>query len=154
LSSHVCTTLSERPNRDMTRIRILDYLSRAATTCHHRPPPCLLFGNHPGAGGEIYCTFVDQVSGQRVLHLLHQYFVHSITAMCTGWLVSIAYIEPGNYQADIQAGATTQYSLLFSIWWSSVLSIYVQILCVRLGYYTQHTLAQVQAREYQNQNST
>jgi NRAMP (natural resistance-associated macrophage protein)-like metal ion transporter len=72
----------------------------------------------------------------------------------TGWLVSIAYIDPGNYQADIQAGATTQYYLLFSIWWSSILSIYVQILCVRLGYHSQQTLAQVQAREFQQQQST
>ena len=71
-----------------------------------------------------------------------------------GWLVSIAYIDPGNYQADIQAGATTQYYLLFSIWWSSVLSIYVQILCVRLGYHAQQTLAQVQAREFQQQQYT
>mmetsp|Transcript_21563 Transcript_21563/g.24759 ORF Transcript_21563/g.24759 Transcript_21563/m.24759 type:complete len:104 (+) Transcript_21563:102-413(+) len=30
-----------------------------------------------------------------------------------GWLVSIAYIDPGNYQADIQAGATTQYYVQF-----------------------------------------
>lgn len=71
-----------------------------------------------------------------------------------GWLVSIAYIDPGNYQADIQAGATTQYYLLFTIWWSSVLSIYVQILCVRLGYYSQKTLAEVQASEFRHQRST
>jgi natural resistance-associated macrophage protein 2 len=71
-----------------------------------------------------------------------------------GWLVSIAYIDPGNYQADIQAGATTQYYLLFTIWWSSVLSIYVQILCVRLGYFSQKTLAQVQAQEFHQQQST
>mmetsp|Transcript_33394 Transcript_33394/g.38003 ORF Transcript_33394/g.38003 Transcript_33394/m.38003 type:complete len:591 (-) Transcript_33394:55-1827(-) len=71
-----------------------------------------------------------------------------------GWLVSIAYIDPGNYQADIQAGATTQYYLLFTIWWSSILSIYVQVLCVRLGYYTQQTLAEVQANEFQQQQST
>ena len=64
-----------------------------------------------------------------------------------GWLVSIAYIDPGNYQADIQAGATTRYSLLFAIWWSSLLSIYVQILCVRLSYYSQLTLAEVMARD-------
>jgi len=70
-----------------------------------------------------------------------------------GWLVSIAYIDPGNYQADIQAGATTQYSLLFTIWWSSVLSIYVQVLCVRLGYHTQKTLAEVQAQEFRQQGS-
>ena len=26
-----------------------------------------------------------------------------------GWFVSIAYVDPGNYQADILAGATSQY---------------------------------------------
>ena len=25
-----------------------------------------------------------------------------------GWLVSIAYVDPGNFQADISAGATTR----------------------------------------------
>jgi NRAMP (natural resistance-associated macrophage protein)-like metal ion transporter len=67
-----------------------------------------------------------------------------------GWLVSIAYIDPGNYQADIQAGATTRYYLLFAVWWSSLLSIYVQILCVRLAYYSQLTLAETQARDCQS----
>ena len=60
--------------------------------------------------------------------------------------VSIAYVDPGNYQADIQAGATTRYNLLFAVWWSSVLSIYVQILCVRLASHSQLTLAETQAR--------
>ena len=63
-----------------------------------------------------------------------------------GWLVSIAYVDPGNYQADIQAGSTSKYNLLFAIWWTSILSIYVQILCVRLSFYSQHTLAQIQAK--------
>lgn len=62
-----------------------------------------------------------------------------------GWFVSIAYVDPGNYQADIQAGATTRYYLLFCVWWTSILSIYVQVLCVRLAYYGGVTLAQVQA---------
>lgn len=63
-----------------------------------------------------------------------------------GWFVSIAYVDPGNYQADIQAGALSQYSLLCIIWWTSILSIYVQVLCVRLSYYSGSTLAEVQAR--------
>ena len=63
-----------------------------------------------------------------------------------GWFVSIAYVDPGNYQADIQAGATTRYYLLFSVWWSTLLSIYIQILCVRLSYYSQMNLAQAQAK--------
>lgn len=64
-----------------------------------------------------------------------------------GWFVSIAYIDPGNYQADIQAGGTSRYTLLFAIWWTTLLSIYVQILCVRLAYYAQLTLAETQARD-------
>ena len=52
-----------------------------------------------------------------------------------GWFVCIAYVDPGNYQADIQAGATSRYRLLWTIWWASILSIYIQSLCVRLGKY-------------------
>lgn len=62
-----------------------------------------------------------------------------------GWIVCIAYVDPGNYQADINAGATNRYSALWAVWWTSLLSIYVQILCVRLSYYAQVTLAEVQA---------
>lgn len=65
-----------------------------------------------------------------------------------GWLVSIAYVDPGNYQADIQAGATTRYILLYAVWWSSIYSIYVQVLCVRLGYRTRMSLSEVQSHEY------
>ena len=63
-----------------------------------------------------------------------------------GWFVSIAYVDPGNYQADIQAGATSRYSLLFALWWTAVLSIYVQVLCVRLAFHSNLTLSQAQAR--------
>jgi len=62
-----------------------------------------------------------------------------------GWMVCIAYIDPGNYQANIQAGATTGYRLLWTIWWMSVISLYCQILCVRLAVYAQVTLSEVQA---------
>lgn len=63
-----------------------------------------------------------------------------------GWLVSIAYVDPGNYQADIQAGSLSRYSLLCIIWWTSILSLYVQILCVRLAHYGGLSLAEAQAR--------
>lgn len=62
-----------------------------------------------------------------------------------GWMVCIAYVDPGNYQANINAGATTGYRLLWTIWWMSVLSMYCQILCVRLAMYAQVTLSEAQA---------
>lgn len=64
-----------------------------------------------------------------------------------GWFVCIAYVDPGNYQADIQAGAMARYNLLWTIWWASILSIYVQSLCCRLAYYGQVTLAEVQSND-------
>mmetsp|Transcript_3258 Transcript_3258/g.7605 ORF Transcript_3258/g.7605 Transcript_3258/m.7605 type:complete len:517 (-) Transcript_3258:3249-4799(-) len=63
-----------------------------------------------------------------------------------GWFVSIAYVDPGNYQADIQAGATSRYNLLFTLFWTSLLSIYVQVLCVRLALYGKLNLAEAQAK--------
>jgi natural resistance-associated macrophage protein len=61
-----------------------------------------------------------------------------------GWFVAIAYIDPGNTQADINAGATARYNLLWTVWWASILSIYVQVLCARLAVRGQITLAEVQ----------
>ena len=65
-----------------------------------------------------------------------------------GWLVCIAYVDPGNYQADIQSGAETGYAMLWVVLWTSLLSIYVQVLCVRLGQCTRKTLSQAMADEY------
>jgi len=62
-----------------------------------------------------------------------------------GWMVCVAYVDPGNYQANINAGATSGYRLLYTIWWMSLLSIYCQILCVRLATYAQVTLSEAQA---------
>lgn len=62
-----------------------------------------------------------------------------------GWMVCIAYIDPGNYQANIQLGATSGYRNLWTIWWMSVMSIYCQVLCVRLATYAQVTLSEAQA---------
>ncbi|KAL7539411.1 hypothetical protein ACHAXR_009264 [Thalassiosira sp. AJA248-18] len=70
-----------------------------------------------------------------------------------GWFVSIAYVDPGNYQADIQAGATSRYSLLFALWWTGILSIYVQILCVRLAFHSKLTLSQAQAQTHPSKRS-
>lgn len=67
--------------------------------------------------------------------------------------MSIAYVDPGNYQADIQAGATSRYSLLFALWWTGILSIYVQVLCVRLAFHSKLTLSQVQAQTYSSKTS-
>merc|ERR1712072_1672466 len=62
-----------------------------------------------------------------------------------GWLVCIAYVDPGNYQADIQSGAQTGYSQNWVILWTQLLSWYVQYMCVKLQHYTNTNLAEVMA---------
>ena len=65
-----------------------------------------------------------------------------------GWLVCIAYVDPGNYQADIQSGATTGYTQNWVILWTELLSWYVQYMCVKLQHYTNTNLAEAMALQY------
>lgn len=59
-----------------------------------------------------------------------------------GIMVSVAYMDPGNYSTDIQGGAQFQYKLLFVILLSTIIAIYLQILAIRLGSITGKDLAQ------------
>ncbi len=60
-----------------------------------------------------------------------------------GWLMSIAYLDPGNIEADLQSGAVAEYSLLWVLLWASVLGLIFQRLSARLGVVTGKHLAQV-----------
>ncbi|MGZ9709713.1 Nramp family divalent metal transporter [Glaciimonas sp. GNP009] len=63
-----------------------------------------------------------------------------------GLLVSIGYMDPGNWATDIQAGSQFGYSLLFVVILSSLAAIVLQCLSMRLGIATQKDLA-VHCRE-------
>ncbi|KAL9578274.1 MAG: hypothetical protein Q9212_005821 [Teloschistes hypoglaucus] len=59
-----------------------------------------------------------------------------------GFMVAVAYIDPGNYSTDVAAGASTRFSLLFIVLMSNVFAILLQSLAVRLGTVTGMDLAQ------------
>ena len=59
-----------------------------------------------------------------------------------GFMISVAYIDPGNYSTDVAAGASTRYKLLFIILMSNVFAILLQSLAVRLGTVTGLNLAE------------
>jgi len=61
-----------------------------------------------------------------------------------GWLIAIAACDPGNYQANIQSGALSEYRLIFTTFYMSLLSLYMNFLGARLSTYSQMNLAQVQ----------
>ncbi|KAF3006443.1 hypothetical protein E8E13_002499 [Curvularia kusanoi] len=59
-----------------------------------------------------------------------------------GFMVAVAYIDPGNYATDVAAGASFQFKLLFIVLMSNIFAIFLQSLCIKLGTVTGLNLAQ------------
>ena len=57
-------------------------------------------------------------------------------------LVSVGYMDPGNWGTDLQAGARFQYGLLWVVGLASVMAIFMQVMSARLGVVTGKDLAQ------------
>jgi len=65
-----------------------------------------------------------------------------------GWLMSIAYLDPGNLESDLQAGFGSGYQLIWVLWWATFLGWIVQSLSARLGTVTGLHLAELCRYEY------
>lgn len=59
-----------------------------------------------------------------------------------GYLVSVGYMDPGNWATDLAGGAKFGYTLLSVILLSNLIAILLQALCVKLGVATGRDLAQ------------
>ena len=57
-------------------------------------------------------------------------------------LISVGYMDPGNWSTDLSAGATFKYGLLWVVALSSLMAIFLQILASRLGVVVGKDLAQ------------
>ncbi|PRT52522.1 Manganese transporter SMF1 [Wickerhamiella sorbophila] len=58
-----------------------------------------------------------------------------------GMMVSVAYMDPGNYSTDTSAGAAKQFRLLFVILLSTIIAMYLQTLAIKIGCVTGKDLA-------------
>src|SRR5918911_4367595 len=58
-------------------------------------------------------------------------------------LVSMAYMDPGNYGTDIQGGASLNYGLLWVVWLSSGMAMLLQYLSGKIGIATGFSLPEV-----------
>ncbi|KAF5791612.1 putative NRAMP family protein [Helianthus annuus] len=65
-----------------------------------------------------------------------------------GFLMSIAFLDPGNLEGDLQAGAIAGYSLLWLLLWTTGIGLLVQLLSARLGVATGRHLAELCREEY------
>ena len=57
-------------------------------------------------------------------------------------LVSVGYMDPGNWGTDLAAGAQYKYGLLWVVGLASLMAIFMQIIAARLGVVTGKDLAQ------------
>ncbi|XP_010549258.1 PREDICTED: metal transporter Nramp2-like [Tarenaya hassleriana] len=65
-----------------------------------------------------------------------------------GFLMSIAFLDPGNLEGDLQAGAIAGYSLLWLLMWATAMGLLIQMLSARIGVATGRHLAELCREEY------
>ncbi|KAE8752238.1 hypothetical protein FOCC_FOCC001031 [Frankliniella occidentalis] len=66
-----------------------------------------------------------------------------------GFLMSIAYLDPGNIQSDLESGSVAMYKLLWVLLSATLLGLMIQRLSARLGVVTGLHLAEMCYRQYQ-----
>src|SRR5437588_4114624 len=64
------------------------------------------------------------------------------------YLVSVGYMDPGNWATDLEGGARFGYRLLWVLVMSNIMALLLQTLSSRLGIVTRRDLAQACRDEY------
>ncbi|HBE76420.1 MAG TPA: divalent metal cation transporter [Firmicutes bacterium] len=64
------------------------------------------------------------------------------------FIVSVAYIDPGNFATNISGGSIFNYTLLWVILWSNLMAIFCQTISAKLGIATEHNLPEMCAKVF------
>lgn len=64
------------------------------------------------------------------------------------FVVSVAYIDPGNFATNISGGSKFNYALLWVILWSNLMAIFLQTMSAKLGIATGHNLPEMCAKVF------
>lgn len=64
------------------------------------------------------------------------------------YLVSVGYMDPGNWATDLQGGAKFGYQLIWVLLMSNIMALLLQSLSVRIGIVRRRDLAQANREEY------
>ncbi|KAF8355454.1 smf-1 [Pristionchus pacificus] len=60
-----------------------------------------------------------------------------------GFLMSIAYLDPGNIESDLQSGAKASYKLLWVLLYAHIIGLFLQRMSARLGVVTGKDMAEI-----------
>ncbi|MBP1754056.1 MAG: natural resistance-associated macrophage protein metal ion transporter [Firmicutes bacterium] len=69
------------------------------------------------------------------------------------FVVSVAYIDPGNFATNISGGSVFNYSLIWVILWSNLMAIFLQSLSAKLGIATGHNLPEMCGRLFRRRTN-
>src|SRR6476661_1350263 len=64
------------------------------------------------------------------------------------YLISVGYMDPGNWATDIAGGSQFGYKLIWVLLMSNIMALLLQSLSARLGIVTQRDLAQASRETY------
>lgn len=64
------------------------------------------------------------------------------------FVVSVAYIDPGNFATNISGGSKFNYSLIWVILWSNLMAVFLQTMSAKLGIATGHNLPEMCAKVF------
>jgi manganese transport protein len=59
------------------------------------------------------------------------------------FVISVAYVDPGNFATNISGGSIFGYKLIWVILWSNIIAIFLQIQSAKLGIATGHNLPEM-----------
>jgi manganese transport protein len=76
------------------------------------------------------------------------YWCRVLGFMGPGFLISVGYMDPGNWATDIAGGSRFGYTLLFVVMASNLIAILLQSLSLKLGVASERDLAQLCRERY------
>jgi len=91
----------------------------------------------PGDAGTVAAA-AEVLSGQSKKN----WFARLLPFLGPAFIASVAYVDPGNFATNIQAGAQYGYLLLWVIVWSNLMAMLLQTLSAKLGIATGMNLAE------------
>ncbi len=100
-----------------------------------------------GTGKQPRGGRLDNLEGQ-VSVVRKGWFRRLFAFVGPAYLVSVGYMDPGNWATDIEGGARFGYTLIWVLLMSNLMAVLLQTLSARLGIVTGYDLAQGCRREY------
>ncbi|GIZ07972.1 Nramp family divalent metal transporter [Flavobacterium sp. UMI-01] len=91
---------------------------------------------------------LEEVNESVSVHNQKSVFRKILAFFGPAYLISVGYMDPGNWATDIAGGSQFGYSLLWVLLMSNIMALLLQSLSARLGIVTQRDLAQASRETY------